>query len=304
MRTFRLGLLAYGIMQQQGLQDTLNLYGGETCIPKGGQLSRSMRRTTEAEKQRGQRLAMASPLRALVTSPLGRKSSKTSPMGKRSQKDCCKALLEMDADCAQLCTAVERGKLEAKQERARLGTHLTQLAAIWLVLPKDRWNFEGFTDEILQPGIIVHYAALYDAPTWGVPNGPSTGMIVHVLCCFGPSRSRCVPGPRGLFFFESMFIALPFDPTQYEDRSPSPVRTPEPGPRGLPFDPTQYEDRSPSLVRTPEPLRVQKARKKQRLVARAAADAEREREWAEMYRMFAHDSVEQRRELEFISLIQ
>jgi hypothetical protein len=191
IRIFWLCILAYGFILQQGLIDTLNLYGGETCVPRGA-----------------------------------------------------------------------------------------------------------------QPGIIVHYAALYDAPTWGVPKGPSTGMIVHVFCCFGPSRSRCVPGPRGLFFFESMFIALPFDPTQYEVRSPSPVRTPEPGPRGLPFDPTEYEDRSPSLVRTPEPLRVQKARKKQRLVARAAADAEREREWAEMYRMFAHDSVEQRRELEFISLIQ
>jgi hypothetical protein len=73
---------------------------------------------------------------------------------------------------------------------------------------------------------------------------------------------------------------------------------------GFPFDPTQYEDRSPSLVRTPEPLRVQRARKAQRLVARAAADAEREREWAEMYRMFAHDSVEQRRELALMSLIE
>jgi hypothetical protein len=72
-------------------------------------------------------------------------------MGKKSKKDGGKALLEMDVDLSELYTAVERCKLEPEQERAMIGTHLSQLAAIWFDLLKDRGNFEGFTDEVLQP---------------------------------------------------------------------------------------------------------------------------------------------------------
>ena len=72
-------------------------------------------------------------------------------MGKKSKKDGGKALLEMDADLAELYVSVERCKFEPNQERAMIGTHLSQLAAIWFDLLKDRGNFEGFTDEVLQP---------------------------------------------------------------------------------------------------------------------------------------------------------
>jgi hypothetical protein len=71
-----------------------------------------------------------------------------------------------------------------------------------------------------------------------------------------------------------------------------------------PFDPTEYEDRSPSPVRTPEPLRVQRAREMQRLGRQAALDAELQREWEEMYRMFAHDVVEQQHLADLLALIE
>ena len=81
------------------------------------------------------------------------------------------------------------------------------------------------------------------------------------------------------------------------DRSRSPLRS-------APFDPTECEDRSPSPVRTPEPLRVQRAREALRQRQQAEMYRELQRQMAEMYRMFAHDAVEQQREAYLLALIE
>jgi hypothetical protein len=109
---------------------------------------------------------------------VGGKSSQTSPMGKKPRKDGDKALLEMDVDLAELYTSVERCKFPPNMERAMIGTHLSQLAGIWFDLLKDRGNFEGFTDEVLQPGTIVEYAAVDDD---GKPQGNAIAILGRPL---------------------------------------------------------------------------------------------------------------------------
>jgi hypothetical protein len=95
-------------------------------------------------------------------------------MGKKSKKDGGKAELAMDADLTELYVSVERCKFEPNLEHAMVGTHLSQLAGIWFDLLKDRGNFEGFTDEVLQPGTIVEYAAVDDA---GKPQGNAIAIL-------------------------------------------------------------------------------------------------------------------------------